>query len=77
MTTLTNKIEQDRTIKIEQSNYYNVIDSCGRATDIYYVASNFNEAFKAFKSDKDNFQKYYYGKLKRCYNGGVRGSNLY
>ena len=61
---------------IEQSNYYNVVDSMGRPTDIYYCASNFNEAFKAFKADKDNFQKYYYGKLKRCYNGGVRGSQL-
>ena len=61
---------------IEQSNYYNVVDSMGRPTDIYYVASNINEAFKTFKADKANFQKYYYGKLKRCYNGGVRGSQL-
>lgn len=59
--------------KIEQSNYYNVIDSCGRPTDIYYVASNFKEAFNDFKNDKPNYQKYCYGKLKRCYNGGVRG----
>lgn len=57
----------------EQNNYYNVKDSMGRATDIYYVASNINEAFKMFKADKANYQKYYYGKLKRCYNGGVRG----
>jgi hypothetical protein len=26
-----------------------------------------------FKADTINYQKYYYGKLKRGYNGGVRG----
>lgn len=62
--------------KQEQSNWYNVSDSMGRTTDVYYIASNFGEAFKAFKADKANYQKYYYGKLKRCYNGGVRGSVL-
>ena len=62
--------------KQEQSNWYNVFDSMGRATEIYYIASNINEAFAAFKADKVNFQKHYYGKLKRCYNGGVRGSVL-
>lgn len=59
--------------QIEQSNTYNVIDSMGRTTDIYYCASNIKEAFKMFKADNENFQKYYYGKLQRCYNGGVRG----
>jgi hypothetical protein len=29
-----------------------------------------NEAFKAFKADKVNFQKHYYGKLKRSYKYG-------
>ena len=58
---------------IEQSNYYNVLDSMGRPTEIYYVASNIKEAFKLFKADIVNFQKHYYGKLKRGYNGGVRG----
>lgn len=61
------------TQKIEQSNYYNVVDSMGRTTDIYYCASNIKDAFKIFKADKANFQKHYYGKLKRAYNGGVRG----
>ena len=61
------------TQKIEQTNYYNVVDSMGRPTDIYYCASNINEAFKMFKADTKNFQKHYYGKLRRCYNGGVRG----
>ncbi len=61
------------TKKIKQSNYYNVIDSMGRSTNIYYCASNIKDAFNMFKSDKVNFQKHYYGKLKRSYNGGVRG----
>ena len=61
------------TQKIEQTNYYNVVDSMGRPTTIYYCASNIKVAFKMFKADTANFQKYYYGKLKRGYNGGVRG----
>jgi hypothetical protein len=56
-----------------QSNTYNIVDSMGRPTGIYYSASNLKAAFQMFKADKDNFQKYCYGKLKRCYNGGVRG----
>ena len=59
--------------KIEQSNCYNVVDSMGRPTDVYYFASNMKDAFNLFKQDKPNFQKHYYGKLKRSYNGGVRG----
>ena len=58
---------------MKQANLYNVVDSMGRPTDIYYTASNVNDAFKMFKADKVNFQKHYYGKLKRSYNGGVRG----
>jgi len=61
------------TKKTEQSNYYNVVDSIGRPTSIYYCASNIKDAFKMFKSDTPNFQKHSYGKLKRGYNGGVRG----
>lgn len=61
------------TKKTEQSNCYNVVDSMGRPTSIYYFASNIKEAFKIFKADSANFQKYYYGKLKRAYNGGIRG----
>ena len=61
------------TQKIEQANYYNVVDSMGRPKSIYYCASNIKDAFKMFKADTANFQKYYYGKLKRGYNGGVRG----
>lgn len=58
---------------IEQSNTYNVVDSMGRPTNIYYTASNINEANKLFKADKSNYSKFYHGKLKRSYNGGVRG----
>ena len=57
----------------DQTNYYNVIDSMGRPTTVGYFASNINDAFKMFKADVANFRKYYYGKLKRSYNGGVRG----
>jgi len=59
--------------KQEQNNLYNITDSMGRKTDVYYCASNIDEAYKMFKDDKVNFSKYYYGKLRRCYNGGVRG----
>ena len=63
----------NETQKIEQSNYYNVIDSMGRPTSIYYCASNIKEANKMFKADTANYQKHSYGKLRRGYNGGVRG----
>jgi hypothetical protein len=63
----------NETKKNEQSNFYNVVDSMGRPTSIYYCASNMKDAFKMFKADTSNFQKYYYGKLKRGYNGGIRG----
>lgn len=59
--------------KIGQLNLYNVFDSMGRPTDIFYSASNIKDALKMFKSDTSNYNKYYYGKLKRGYNGGVRG----
>jgi len=65
------------TKKIEQKNSYNVFDSMGRETEIYYCASNIKDAFQMFKADKLNFQKHYYGKLKRGYNGGARGSADY
>ena len=61
------------TQKIEQTNYYNVFDSMGRPTNIYYCASNIKDASKMFKADTANYQKHYYGKLKRGYSGGVRG----
>jgi hypothetical protein len=57
----------------DQSNCYNVVDSMGRPTDIYYFASNQKDAFNLFKADSVNYRKHYYGKLKRAYNGGARG----
>lgn len=63
----------NKTKKNEQSNFYNVVDSMGRPTDIYYCASNIKDAFAMFKSDTANYQKHCYGKLKRGYSGGVRG----
>ena len=68
------KPKKMNTKKITQCNYYKVIDSMGRPTNIYYIASNLKEAFQLFKQDKINYQAYYYGKLVRCYYGGVRGS---
>jgi hypothetical protein len=62
-----------KTKKTEQENFYNVVDSMGRPTSIYYCASNIKDAYKMFKLDIVNFNKHYYGKLKRGYNGGVRG----
>jgi len=59
----------------EQSNTYNVIDSMGRNTTFYVIASNIKEACKEVqriaKEKNINLGNYY--KVKRCYNGGVRG----
>ena len=54
-----------------QSNTYIVIDSMGRRTDIYITASNIKEAHQEAKKRKDITSSIY--KLKRIYNGGVRG----
>jgi hypothetical protein len=58
--------------KIEQNNLYNVIDSMGRPTKIYIIASNKEEACKEAKKREKEIGSSYY-KVKRCYNGGVRG----
>jgi len=60
------------TKKIEQSNYYNVVDSMGRRTEIYIIASNIKEAYAEAKKIQNKIGSTYY-KLKRCYNGGVKG----
>ena len=57
---------------IEQSNFYNIIYSNGKASKIYIVASNINEAKKEAKKRENEIGSVYY-KIKRCYNGGVRG----
>jgi hypothetical protein len=59
--------------KIEQANTYIIIDSMGRRTDVYICASNIKEAGEIAKekAKQNNLGAYY--KVKRCYNGGVRG----
>jgi hypothetical protein len=56
--------------QIEQANTYIVYDSMGRRMEIYIIASNIKDACKIAKSMKE---VPYYHKVKRCYNGGVRG----
>ena len=57
---------------MEQSNYYQVYDSMGRPTSIYIIASNIKEACVEAKKRQAEIGSSYY-KVKRCYNGGVRG----
>lgn len=58
-----------------QCNTYNVIDSRGRHTNFYVIASNIkqacNEVKRIAKEQNKNLGSYY--KVKRCYNGGVNG----
>lgn len=59
--------------KIEQANSYRMYDNMGRpVTDMVVTASNVREAIRLAKK-KGFFRAHYYGKLKREYNGGVRG----
>lgn len=51
----------------KQVNTYEVYDSCGRATGIFYEASTKSEAMKVWKADKSNYSRYCYGKLVRLY----------
>ena len=63
------------TNKKTQMNTYRILDCNGNDTGIRYYASNKKEATEKFKADIPNYRKYgYYGKLSRCYNGGVYGS---
>jgi hypothetical protein len=55
----------------KQENLYNIISSNGKPSNIYITASNINEAHKIVKAEHKSFGISY--KLKRCYNGGVRG----
>jgi len=61
---------------IKQNNLYQIIDSMGRRTQIYINASNIKEACQEAKKRQSEIGSSYY-KVVRCYNGGVRGSNLY
>jgi hypothetical protein len=59
--------------KIEQANFYNVIYSCGKASNIYIKASNISDACKEAKKRQKEIGSSYY-KVKRCYKfAGVRG----
>ena len=58
--------------KIEQSNTYIVLDSMGRRTNVYIIASNLKEACAEAKNRIKEIGSSYY-KVKRCYNGGIRG----
>lgn len=57
----------------EQNNLYMIYDSMGRRTGIYITASNIHEATKIakIKAIENKLDPFY--KVKRCYNGGVRG----
>ena len=63
---------QEQTKKIEQCNTYVVYDSMGRRTSIYIIASNIKEACREAKKRQSEIGSAYY-KVKRAYNGGVRG----
>jgi hypothetical protein len=56
----------------KQSNTYVVYDSTGRRTNIYIIASNIKEAYEEAKKRQSEIKSSYY-KIKRAYNGGVRG----
>ncbi len=56
----------------DQANTYNVIYSNGDPSKIYIVASNIKDACKEAKLRIREIGSSYY-KVKRCYNGGVRG----
>ena len=55
-----------------QSNYYNIIYSSGKPSKIYIIASNLKEAHAEAKKIQNQIGSAYY-KVKRCYDGGVRG----
>jgi hypothetical protein len=57
---------------MNQSNFYRIIDSMGRPTEIYIIASNIKEACAEAKRRQLEIGSSYY-KVKRCYSGGVRG----
>ena len=42
--------------KKEQSNWYNIIDSMGRPTNIYIIASNIKDAYKEILKEFQNIR---------------------
>ena len=59
--------------KIEQANTYQIFDSMGRRTEVYIIASNIKEACQLAKEIVKEKKMSVYYKVKRSYNGGVRG----
>ena len=58
-----------------QRNDYEVFDSMGRSTGLFIIASNIKEAnAEMVKLYKEGKIRSLYGKVKRCWNGGVYGS---
>lgn len=51
----------------KQINTYEIYDSCGRATSIYYYAPTKKDAMKLWKADTENYRRYGWGKLVRLY----------
>jgi hypothetical protein len=56
----------------EQANMYVIIYSCGKQSQIYINASNIKDACTEAKKREREIGSSHY-KVKRCYNGGVRG----
>jgi hypothetical protein len=56
---------------MNQQNTYNLLKSNGTKSEIYIFASNLKEAVKIAK--KEHPHAAYFGKVVRCYDGGVRG----
>lgn len=54
-----------------QSNFYTITDASGNRTNVIFNAQNLKEAIKIAKLMYPNLC--YFGKVKRIYNGGVRG----
>lgn len=64
------------TKKIEQKNCYVVFYSSGKRSNIYIQASNMKEALIEAKKIQSEIGSSHY-KLKRSYDGGVRGSSAW
>ena len=61
-------------MKAKQENIYEVVYSDGVTILDYVTASNLNEAKQIAKENAKKYTTAYY-KVRRCYNGGVRGSS--
>lgn len=59
------------TLNEQNKFFYNLTDANGNRSEIFIAAINIKEATQIAKRDYPN--QFYFGKLKRSYNGGVRG----